>query len=161
MQLESIISNVLEKINDGKNINIMKVYFPEIIENIVSSFKHLEKQKDLLKKQIFEEESKNTNRLNDSIVKDKEFEVYKKQSKKEKIKLSLKINDLQKDKTNLNSQIDLLDKIIADLKKANNQLKMQYEEYSKKHCQSNELKDLNYDLVSKNEIKEKENEYPI
>jgi len=43
MQLESIISNVLEKINDGKNINIMKVYFPEIIENIVSSFKHLKK----------------------------------------------------------------------------------------------------------------------
>ena len=131
----------------------MKVYFPEIIENIVSSFELLKKWKDLLKKQILEEETKNTNFLNDSIAKDKEFEAFKKQSKKEKIKLSLTINDLQKDKTNLNAQIDSLDKIIAELKNANNQLKMQYEEYSKnqvEYSQSNfskkyyELKDLNY-----------------
>ena len=165
--LESIISTVLAKIKDSKNIDIVKVYFPEIIENIVSSFELLKKWKDLLKKQILEEETKNTNFLNDSIAKDKEFEAFKKQSKKEKIKLSLTINDLQKDKTNLNAQIDSLDKIIAELKNANNQLKMQYEEYSKnqvEYSQSNfskkyyELKDLNYDLVSKNEIKEMENE---
>jgi hypothetical protein len=165
--LGTIISNVLEKIYDNKNHGIMNILFSEIIENIVSSFTQLKQLKDLLRKKILEEESKNTSLFKDNLAKDKEFEDYKKQSKKEKKKLSSTINDLKRDKTNLSAQVDSLDKIIAELKNTNNELKMKCEEYSKNQVEYSQsklpaeyykLKDLNYDLISKNEIKDKEND---
>lgn len=165
--LKTIIFNVHEKINDNKNHGITNLLFSEIIENLVYSFNQLKKLNDLLKKQFIEEESKNINLLNDNLSKDKNFDDYKKQSKKEKKKLSLKINDLEKDKSNLSSQIDSLDKLITDLKNANNELKMKCEEYQKNKVEYSrsklpveyyELKELNYDLISKNEIKDKEND---
>ena len=72
---------------------------------------------------------------------------------------------MQRDKTNISAQIDSLDKIIRDLKNANNELKMKCEEYSKmqvEYYQSKlpveyyKLKDLNYKLISENEIKDTE-----
>lgn len=110
--LETIISNVIEIINDNKKNGILHILFPVIIDNMIYSFNQLKRWKDSLKKQFLEEESKNTIILNDNFNKDKLFKDYQNQSNKERKKLSSKIIDLQKVNSNLFDQIISLNKML-------------------------------------------------